>query len=485
VSGVAIDAVSDANPAASTDGSGYYALTNLMGAVTVRPLPKFAAGFANDTYAVNGRDSQLIAQHVVHLGTPLTGKQQLAADASGNGVVSAYDAGLVSQFAIASINHLPVATAQSSDWKFLRCDNYPNCAPVAEYSYPTLSQNETANFYAVFYGDVSGNWQSSTLLGSKKTGAALLDAQAETDAIAKDRLVASRLASRPRAIRPQGMGAAGLYMESEKSKTNPYRERTYYVSAQSAVGIQGLDLTLDYDHNTMSIVDVRAIDQDSGFNAVWTDTPGSLKIAFFGYLPLEGDGRLLAITVRPKGHGAGTPFRINRLEANEGAIVTRVLPPGRTLRQLADDSPAPAADTVSATPEIERGIADNPSIEPVEAAAPTSIAAPSTTAARVYVETSAPIAGSRQRKVFVSASDSRSSGNLDLTFDYDPSKLSIVDVKAADGSPAATWHTENGSLQVAFRGGIPSDDKRLLEITVEPTDGNTGASLSLRTSEGD
>src|SRR5439155_6367659 len=105
VANVSIDDSADSSADATTDVNGNYALNDLVGNVTVRTLPKY--GDTND--AVTAFDALLIAQHSVHKIT-LSGNQQIAGDVSGNGVVSAYDAGLVSEFAVQSLDHLPVAT---------------------------------------------------------------------------------------------------------------------------------------------------------------------------------------------------------------------------------------------------------------------------------------------------------------------------------------------------------------------------------------
>src|SRR5262249_20060563 len=153
-------------------------------------------------------DAVLIGRHSVHLIT-LTDKQQIAGDVSGNGTVTAYDAGLVSQFAAQVVNHLPVATANASDWKFLRCDAYPFCtSPV--YSYTPLTQPETSNFYALLYGDVSGNWAPATELLSSRNGSRTLPVEAE--AIANDRVVAAELAGSEQVRVPRLSGPMSVHM---------------------------------------------------------------------------------------------------------------------------------------------------------------------------------------------------------------------------------------------------------------------------------
>ena len=70
-----------------------------------------------------------------------------------------------------------------------------------------------------------------------------------------------------------------------------------YVGAQNSDGIDGLDLTLDYDASKLSIVSVQAVDSDSGFSAISNDQGGSLQIAFYGMQPLSGSGRAGSVSM--------------------------------------------------------------------------------------------------------------------------------------------------------------------------------------------
>jgi hypothetical protein len=323
VPNIGIDSTGDSNPETSTDPNGLYALGGLMGDVTVKTVQKLgAARAADNNEAVTSFDALLIARSSIQLIT-LSGKQQIAGDASGNGTVSAYDAALVSQFTTQVLNHLPVATLKGSDWQFLRCDGYPACTNPA-FSYTPLTGPETANFYAILYGDVSGNWQKASSLVS--TAAKVRPIPEEAEAAAKDRVIAARLVGKPLPGAYRRSGAASIYLEGAAGPAGRSTQRTFYVLADNVVGIQGLDLTLDYDPARLAIVEVQAVDQDSGFSAIWHDTPGSLQIAFYGYAPLETAGRLVKITVESRGRGPIVAPKLSGAHANEGSIPTRIVP---------------------------------------------------------------------------------------------------------------------------------------------------------------
>jgi len=61
------------------------------------------------------------------------------------------------------VDHVPVATATGSDWLFLRCDAYaypgpPGCVPPLHDFTPIGGIESNLGFYAILYGDVTGNW---------------------------------------------------------------------------------------------------------------------------------------------------------------------------------------------------------------------------------------------------------------------------------------------------------------------------------------
>ncbi len=319
VPNVGIDDTNDTTADAVTDDSGAYALNDLSGNVTVRTLPKFGTPRASDhNNAVTSFDSVLIARHAVHL-TTLSGKQQVAGDVSGNNVVTAYDAGLVAQFAVSLINHLPVATSTGSDWKFFRCDTLSNplgtCAdPV--YTYTPLSGAQVANFYGVLYGDVSGSWVKASPLAGTSTSP-------EDDAAAQDTVAAAKLAGTDlHKLPPSRTKPLTMFVEDRTASSKGTRQHVVYLNVKDSDGVQGLDLSLDYDASKLQVMDVRAV--DSSYSVIWNDMGGSVKIAFYGAVPLQGDGRIVAVTLETKSAGKRTPLRLTA-DANEGLIPVQIV----------------------------------------------------------------------------------------------------------------------------------------------------------------
>jgi hypothetical protein len=256
----------------------------------------------------------------------------VAGDVSGNGEVTSYDAALVARFAIELEDHFPVALATESDWAFLRCDNYvdednQDCGePV--YVHDPLLSSEVDDFYAIIYGDVTGNWAPAA-------GRAMRAGESpEFEAAQRDRELAERLRSTADpgqllALRDRGgatLGAgAELVLSGQPTVISEDGRRQHFVLAvRQADGIQALDLTLRFDPRRVRILDVQTAEVSTDFNLMHNDLGGAHKIAMYGVLPLDGSGAILAITVEMEdGDAAGLPFEISG-EANEQPIPVRV-----------------------------------------------------------------------------------------------------------------------------------------------------------------
>ncbi|MDH3463320.1 MAG: FG-GAP-like repeat-containing protein, partial [Acidimicrobiia bacterium] len=155
-----------------TDSNGAYSLPSQMGTINISLLDKFGATGAEDTNgAISALDAAVIAQEaasIVTAHTPMSDNQLTAADVTGSGDVSGLDAARVAQHVagISGSEHFPIAIQTGSDWALLRCDNYvdaenEDCAnPV--FTHDPIGQPEIDDFYAILYGEVTGNWQPAT-----------------------------------------------------------------------------------------------------------------------------------------------------------------------------------------------------------------------------------------------------------------------------------------------------------------------------------
>ena len=141
ISGVNLNATGTASALATSDGSGNYFLSNLLGGnYTVTPTK------TGEVRGINSLDATRIQQHLVGI-TTLTANQLIAADTDGNGVVNSLDATRIQQSLIGM--QTPNIIGQ---WKF---------APASR-QYNALGGNATAQDYqAMLVGEVSGNWATA------------------------------------------------------------------------------------------------------------------------------------------------------------------------------------------------------------------------------------------------------------------------------------------------------------------------------------
>jgi hypothetical protein len=139
-------------------------------------------------------------------------------------------------------------------------------------------------------------------------------------------------------------------MKSDAVSARGGNQRTILVSVGNAAGIQGLDLTLDYDASNISIVDVQPVDRQSGYNAMWNASNGSLRIAFYGFAPLNEGSTVLAITFRAQSPNKALPPELVRAHANEGRIPMRIV--GKPL--LPPTSPPVVVGGTSRKPATKR-----------------------------------------------------------------------------------------------------------------------------------
>lgn len=150
----------------NTDSTGGFAFEDLAGgswSISPRKL-------GDRVQAITMLDVLFAINAAVGLGQP-TDLQRLAADVSGDGTVSAYDAALLLQYLLGLIDQFPVAALCGSDWIFSPLpDNHPNqqitppaitggsCETGTIAFNPLAGEATNQSFRAVLFGDPSGDW---------------------------------------------------------------------------------------------------------------------------------------------------------------------------------------------------------------------------------------------------------------------------------------------------------------------------------------
>ena len=147
LAGLNISMTGDTTTVVTTDSVGHYLFANILdGNYTIAPV--------NDDYLdrplqISSYDASLALQADAELIT-LTANQQIAADASGDGSVTSFDASLIGRYVAEYIDEFP-----AGPWYFV-----PDSITFAPFEEDMSDQD----FLAIGIGDVSGNGNSSALL---------------------------------------------------------------------------------------------------------------------------------------------------------------------------------------------------------------------------------------------------------------------------------------------------------------------------------
>jgi hypothetical protein len=330
VANVGLDWTQDAVADATTAASGTYTSSGLFGNVLLTTVAKLGSPRASDhNGAITGTDAAQIARSAVGLVT-LSANQRIAGDVTGDGTISALDASQVARFATLLVNHFDVATATGSDWKFVRCDAYafpgdPGCG-TPSYNFTPISQAESGkNFYAILYGDVTGNWAPAAPLTATadEEGEGLADDPAVPRAAAT-RLVTGSEGFGTEVVRDPLAPAAVISIDALTLPLRPGERRQLAIRIAGADGILGLDLSLKYDRSRLAIVGVEPAGIAMGWGVAHLAQAGTHRISAYGVSPLAGDGAVLNVTVEARaGTGRDTQLELSAA-ANEGAIPLRV-----------------------------------------------------------------------------------------------------------------------------------------------------------------
>jgi hypothetical protein len=196
-------------------------------------------------------------------------------------------------------------------------------APVYTYA-PLSGPKPDTSFYAILFGDVTGNWRPTVALTSSIARSGLaLDEQKAAEA---DQELAAKIAQTAavRIDRSPESAPAELSIGGSTAPMRPGEKRQLTIRLDGADGILGLDLTLKYDATRIAVLDVAATGIASGYTVASASTSGKTEIAAYGLTPLSGSGQTLTVTIqalRPGIHGI--PLTVSG-NANEGKIPMHV-----------------------------------------------------------------------------------------------------------------------------------------------------------------
>jgi len=152
VANMTVDLTGDNNYTTMTNTSGYYLFPDVFAGSYTNNANKTETAY-QPFWIINFGDAVTCAQGAVGLIT-LTEGQIVAADVSGDGTVSFFDASQIAQYSVHSLLtgiHFAVSLLpDNSDWETI-----PDT-----YTHDPLTASVTDDFDGILYGDVDGNWSA-------------------------------------------------------------------------------------------------------------------------------------------------------------------------------------------------------------------------------------------------------------------------------------------------------------------------------------
>ena len=140
-----------------TDSKGEYQFSDLLPGGRYCIFPLHGEPLASDQHVISSLDAALIFRHIVNLQI-FSPCDSIAADVSSDGTLTAYDASIILRYvACEGCGESLLPPGITGTWHFepqLRC-------------FENLTYNETSDYDAIMYGDVSQNWPGLSL--SQKT----------------------------------------------------------------------------------------------------------------------------------------------------------------------------------------------------------------------------------------------------------------------------------------------------------------------------
>ena len=257
----------------SLSGAKTYTASSSNGAYSISGAEigayQLKASKSDEATAISAYDAAMILQAKV-ASINLSNQQKIAADVDKNGDVDSLDASYVLEQAV-GLRTLPFP-GQGQVWAF----------EPAERSYSTLETDLTnENFTGILIGDVSGNW------GSGGTGIQSIDSTSFT---------------------------------IEEVSTPAASKVTVPVKIDAGSGnVYAVDLVISYDQNVATALEVKKSSASSNFAmSVNLTTPGKIRIAMASSQPLTGLSELLNIDFQVIANpGEETVIEIEQAAANE------------------------------------------------------------------------------------------------------------------------------------------------------------------------
>ena len=220
----------------------------------------------------------------------------IAADVSGNGIVSSYDASFILQYFVGLIPKFPVMPDSNHCWTFVPKSfnidktNWSKAPDSLRYE-PLDSDKPDQNFVGIVYGDPSGNWNPAGFLAA-----------------------AGKTVQQPITIR-----FGELIYSNDRILSIP-------IELDAASDFIAAGLTLEYDSQNLKIIDVSTSELTLGFNIAYNIIDGKIHLALAGAVPLQKGGEIVRIKceISDPSKRNGSLMTLVQAFVNDGNMVVNI-----------------------------------------------------------------------------------------------------------------------------------------------------------------
>ena len=240
--------------------------------------------------AITALDASRVSQFLVGL-TSLTANQLAAAEVSGNGTPTSFDAALIAQYVVGLPN-----TGSTGQWRFL---------PPSR-SYVNVANLTGEDYIAILMGEVSGNWTSQFTAG-----------------LSSLRTTESVLRSKQQQQRGKPAGGVTATLPSLRARPNEQINVAVILKFTGSTAIHAYQFDLAFDPSVLQLeaTPVETSGTLSSGLAVVTNGLGSgrLRLAVYGTNLISTSGALVNLKFRViGGNGSSSALTFNALMFNEG-----------------------------------------------------------------------------------------------------------------------------------------------------------------------
>ena len=301
VPGVTVSGSGSQNISTTTSSNGTFNLSDFgLGAYTITPSKTGDIG-----NGISSLDAAYIAQHAVGIRS-LTPAQIAAADVTGNGEVSSFDASRIARYLVNLSD-----TGNTGTWAFL-----PSSRNYSE----VTSALTGGDFTAVLMGDVTGNWTPSPA------------AQSLTAAEIAERMSFANLyGDEVQLVNPTKSDMKPGF-ESRIARAGETFSMPINVAGFQSSGVYSFDAVITYDESILEPVFDMPVESigtlSTNLNIVVNPgEAGKLRISAYGVTPIYGEGELIRIRFRVVGGNATeSEIGFESLVFNETNVTDKVQP---------------------------------------------------------------------------------------------------------------------------------------------------------------